>query len=393
MSFPRIGFTSLIAILSLVYSIEVPAAPKRYAVSIKEQARRVVAELKARPIRPKPLHAESGGESIDVGLKVKKGDWLQVLYSKNLVEASWATRMLSDRRVLFEVLSIELGKDVRDFYPKTIGLKEFLVQRGLADKKGKLIADGDKIEAALYKEFTAGFTVRPAVGVDPKETGRGIYQDTDAFMLDLLTSDSRIVSEGLNREAIRSQLLGEVASGEAFILQEDFINLADIRKPLKTKFYQRVRIHTYENNVIAGAIPERWVQSDFLSEDQIKAAEVFVRKFLSRISKGLLSRQAWGVDVAVLDNGEMRIVDIITNRGKPIAWSSYLEQPHVIAAYTRHLEKETGLRFGGVSGFLIRSGFANYFPYWEKRIEMAKPGLSKLLAYLPPNPIKKRRDD
>lgn len=385
--------TSLVGILSFICAVEVQAAPKRKAFSIEEQARRVVSELKERPIRPKPLHAESAGDSIDVGLNVKKGDWLQVIYSKNLVEASWATRMLSDRRVLFEVLSIELGKDVRDFYPKTIGLKEFLAKKGLVDKKGKVIADGNKIEAALYNEFTAGFIVRPAVGIDSKETGRGIYQDTDAFILDLLTPDSRIVSEGLDREPIQTQLLGGVASGEAFILQEDVVNLADIRKPLKTRFFQRVRIHTYEDRVVAGAIPERWVQAEFLNDDQIKAAEEFVRTFLSRISKNLLSRQAWGVDVAVLDNGEMRIVDIITNRGKPIAWSSYLEQPHVIAAYTKHLEKETGFRFGGVSGFLIRSGFANYFPYWEKRIEMAKPGLSKLLAYFPPNPIKMRRAD
>jgi hypothetical protein len=92
------------------------------------------------------------------------------------------------------------------------------------------------------------------------------------------------------------------------------------------------------------------------------------------------------VDVAVLDNGEMRITDVVTNRGKPIQWSSYLEQPRVIGAYARHFETYYGLRFQGISGSLIRHNFANYFPYWEKRIEKAKPGLTKMLAYLPPIP-------
>lgn len=385
--------TSLIAILPIVLTVQVLAAPKRDGFSIKDQARRIVSELKERPLRTKPIHSEGESESINAGLWVKKGDWLQVLYSKNLVEASWATRMLSDRRLLFEVLKIELGKDVREFYPKTIGLREFLAQKGLIDRKGKLINDGDKIEAALYEEFSAGFIVRPAVGVDPKETGRGMYQDSDAFILDLLTPKSQIASTGYSGKPLQNALLGEIASGEAFILQDDIVNRADIRKPLQTRFFQRVRIHTYEDNVVADAIPERWVQTELLKEDQIKAAEDYVRKFLKRLSRNLLSRQAWGVDIAVLDNGEMRIVDIITNRGRPIAWSSYLEQPHVIAAYSRLLEKETGLRFAGISGYLIRGGFANYFPYWGKRIEMAKPGIPKLLAYLPPNPVKFRRED
>jgi len=80
------------------------------------------------------------------------------------------------------------------------------------------------------------------------------------------------------------------------------------------------------------------------------------------------------------------VIDVVTNRGKPIAWSSYLEQPRVIAAYTHHFEEFYGLHYGGLSGALIRHGFANYLPFWEKRIENAKPGLGKMTAYLPPLP-------
>ena len=35
---------------------------------------------------------------------------------------------------------------------------------------------------------------------------------------------------------------------------------------------------------------------------------------------------------------------------------------------------------------LIRDGFANYFTFWGKRIEKARPGFGKVLAYLPPVP-------
>ena len=93
-----------------------------------------------------------------------------------------------------------------------------------------------------------------------------------------------------------------------------------------------------------------------------------------------------GIDVAVMDNGEMRIVDILTNRGQTIGWSSYLDQPQVIAAYSNHFEKFAGVQFAGVYGFLIRNGFANYFPYWERRIDKAQTAWTKILAYLPPPP-------
>jgi hypothetical protein len=58
----------------------------------------------------------------------------------------------------------------------------------------------------------------------------------------------------------------------------------------------------------------------------------------------------------------------------------------VIAAYSRHFEEFYGWKFTGVNGVLIRQGFANYLPFWEKRIEKAPRGIKKWLAYLPPLP-------
>lgn len=347
-----------------------------------ERVRQVLSELKSRPIRPAGM--PSTFTSVDSGLK--KRDWLASLYSRNMVEASLATEMLSDKLVMARVLEAELGSRAFVYIPKTLGLKEFLYKYNLVDLKGDVVASGDRIEAALFEEFPSGFAVRPAVGVAPRETARGLYPDTDKFVVELLKKDSVLYRPEHLTAPVRSHILEAIASGEAIVLQEDVVGTADARRKLAARVFQEVRIHTFEGRVVQGAVPARWVQSNRLSDDQALKAEAFVADFLKSLPMSILTRQAWGVDVAVLDNGEMRITDVVTNRGKPIQWSSYLEQPRVIGAYARHFETYYGFRFQGISGSLIRHNFANYFPYWEKRIEKAKPGLTKMLAYLPPIP-------
>ena len=267
-----------------------------------------------------------------------------------------------------------------------MGLREFLVKHQLVNKKGVISASGDEIDDALYSEFPAGYVVHPAVGIAAQEKGRGLYPDSDNFVVELLKDGSSLYSPSHMRQAIKSHILEAVASGEAVVLQEDIMRAADAKKPLRHHYYNEVRIHTYENRVVEGAVPARWVQTNLLSADQIQKAEIRVGELLKALPLELLNRQAWGVDVAVLDNGEMRIVDIITNRGMEIPWSGYLDQPRVIGAYTRHFEQYYGVQFQGLSGTLIRHNFANYMPFWERRIEKAKPGWNKALAYLPPMP-------
>lgn len=358
---------------------------KTPAVFIDERASQILKELKRRPIRAVSSGTSRSG-SVQLGIQANKAEWLRTLYSQGLIEASWATSMLSDKRLLFEVLHRELKNEARNYYPKTIGLREFLVGRGFINRQGELVADGERIEKALYEEFSAGFIVRPAVGIAPNETGRGLYRDADAFIIDLVSPGSRLYSVSHYKQPVRSHILNHVASGEALVLQEDIVTAAATRKALKTRFFHKVRMHTYEDEVVSGAMPERWVQQDLLTAEETAAAEKYVAEFLKKLPKIFLQRQAWGVDVAVLDGGEMRIIDVVTNRGRPIQWSGYLDQPRVIAAYAKHFEKMTDIRFSGFGGFVVRNGLANYFPYWEKRIQRARPGLSKALAYLPPLP-------
>jgi hypothetical protein len=369
-------------------SIASAKAPKKSRAAfspntlIVSRTQKVLAQLNSRPVHL----SESTDRIIDVSSKAERGGWLEQIYAHGLVDTSWGTEMLSDKRLFAEILEREFGADAKKYYPKTLGLREFLFNHHLLDSRGHISADGDDIEAALFQDFPAGFFVRPAVGVAPQEKGNGLYNDTDSFIVDLLKADSPLYEPSHAKHAVKSHILDTIASGEGVVLQENVVGTADAHSKLRARYFQEVRVHTYEARVVENAVPKRWVQTNLLTENQTHAAEVFVATFLEKLPLTFLNRQAWGVDVAVMDNGDMRIIDVVTNRGLPIAWSGYLDQPRVIGAYSRHFETFYALKFDGLSGMLIRNGFANYMPYWEKRIEKAKPGWGKVLAYIPPIP-------
>jgi hypothetical protein len=349
---------------------------------IQSRTQRALTILMSRPIRPAPRD----GHQIEIESDADKTQWIKAVYEKNLVDSSWATEMLADKRLMAEVIERELGEDARMFFPKTMGLRELLVKHKLVNMKGEIVADEERFDQVLHDEFDAGFVVKPAVGIAPYETAKGLFAGQNEFVAELLSPKSSLYQPAHFRKPVKSHILGTVASGEAVVIQESVVGTADSHKALKNRQYENVVIHTYEGKVVEDSVPARWVRSSRLKKEEISRAEAFVAAFLNRIPVTLLNRQAWGVDVAVMDNGEMRILDIQTNRGKNWAWSSYLDQPRVIGAYTRHFEAGYGVRFKGWSGTLLRHDFANYFPYWERRIEKARPGWHKLKAYLPPLP-------
>jgi hypothetical protein len=352
---------------------------------IEARVRKTLASLKSRPVRPvSPTMTVA-----EVSVAPSKEPWLQAIYSKNMVDASWATQMLSDKRILAGLLESELGDRARNFYPKTVGLREFLVKYRFLGANGEIVAEGEEIEEALHQEFSSGFVVRPAVGVAPGETARGFFSEPDNFIVEILKPKNPYYSASHFLHPVRSSILGTVASGEAVVIQENVVGSADARKPLRSRFFKEVRVHTYENRVVPGSVPSRWVQTNLPYDAEIARVEAFVSKLLQALPLSLLTHQAWGVDVALMDNGEMRVIEIVTNRGRKIQWSSYLEQPRVLGAYTRHFEERYGLHFSGLSGAIIRRDFANYFAYWEKRIEKAQAGesqIKRLMSYLPPAP-------
>lgn len=365
-----------------------PLAPRQF---VDERVTRILRDMKGRAPRPQV----SGMINVGAPILTSKNQWLQTVYSQRLVDASTATGWLSDKLLFFETARREIG-DVQaaKFLVQTVGLRDFLMAEGLLAADGRLAADGDRIESTLFKKFQSGFVARPAVGVAPRETGRGLFKTTDDFVAELLKTDSFLYRPEHSKKPVRSTVLDQIASGEAIVLQEDLIAIAEnavttsqTKGTARPKFtWREVRVHTYEGRVVPDAVPNFWVREKPASREETAAAQKFVADFLSLLPPTLLSRQAWSFDVLLLGPGDMRIVDLITNRGRKVAWSGYLDQPRVIGAYTRHFERYAGLHFTGVGGMLLRKNVGNYFAYWGLRIQKSRPGFEKVLAYIPPWP-------
>jgi hypothetical protein len=166
-----------------------------------------------------------------------------------------------------------------------------------------------------------------------------------------------------------SEMLHKVVSGEFMILQENIITAAGIKKPLETKDFMEVRLHTYEGHVLPGATYNRWKEADGKknTEAMRAEAETFLQEFLDQLPKEFLAQQAWSVDIAVLDNGVKRIIEFNTNRGLAGHWSGFMSRPDVLGAYTRYFEAHENVRFAGFGGVLLRNNKANFFKFLRKK--------------------------
>jgi len=356
---------------------------------------KLLSDIEARPVR-EDLHSQLSSQLNDsIEVDANKISWLQQVYRMNLVEASSLTALLADKLLQYKVLSHFLEAKTNHFMFHTMGLKEFILKHQLADPEGELIPDTDRFEEALAEEFPNGFVVRPALGISPAEKKHGIYASSDDFLKEIFRPHNALYQAQTLHLKIKSHFLNRVASGEAIVLQDDFSRsyVASQNTPIqKIKFrkYEKIRLHCFENKVVESAIPELWVaKRQFeMSDDQTHQIEAFVQDFLDSLPIKLTTRQAWGVDVALLDNGEMKILDLITNQGVKTAWSAYLDEPKILGAYTRHLEKNLNLKFQGLNGFIFRNNLANFFNYWQLKKERANlGGVSQITASLPPWPF------
>lgn len=360
----------------------------------------ILRSLKARAPRQFRKASLSGDSRLKIPtpIWVTKTQWLQNLYRTGIVDYSKATGLLADKLLFYEVAKKEMGDGpVKKYLGKTVGLRDFLLRHHLVDSQGRLVASGDEIESKLYAEFPAGFIVRPAVGIAPYETGRGLFKTSDEFVMELVRPNSRYYRADQKFRPVQSSVLGEVASGEALVLQEDVLSryLISMGKsastvsglPSKEK-WREIRIHTYEGRVVVDADANQWIKNDKFTKDEIREAQNFVTGFLSHLSPKFLMRQAWSFDVLVMgaDSNDYRITDVITNRGRRGGWSGYLDQPRVLGAYSRHFENYLGVQFTGLGGRLLRANAGNYFAYWGIKINKSRPGFDRVLAWIPPWP-------
>jgi hypothetical protein len=346
------------------------------------RTQRVISELRGRPVRA--AKAESA-KKMNSGWN--KTTWLKAVYSSGLVEANWSAKMLSDKLIFANLVSTVLGARSERYVLKTAGLRDILFRNALVDSTGQLTRDGDRIEEALSTEFPNGFLVRPAVGVTPRETTKGLFNSPDEFIVELLRAQNSLYQARFARVPMKSHILGGVASGEGVVLQENFVQSLALNRPLAKNSFQEIRIHTYEHQVVPGASPKPWVQKVSIPKSSVEKAEQFVGEMLAEMqaaSPRIFEGMAFGIDVGLLDNGEMRVLGAVTNRGKPMGWSGYLEQPKVLGAYARFFEKNNRAKFIGLAGVALRWNLLNYWPYWELRVDRSQPGMAKVLALFPP---------
>ncbi len=355
---------------------------------VEDRVTRILRDLKGRAPRVRTQKME-----VATPMWVTKSQWLQSLYRSGLVDSSKATGYLADKLLFYETVRRELGDEgVNRYMVRTTGLRDFLVRESLVGADGRLLLDGDAIESKLYAAFPSGFVARPAVGVAPRETGTGLFKSTDDFVAELVKADTFLYRPDHSKRPVRSTVLDEIASGEAVVLQEDVLSKFSSEHRLigaeAKREWREVRVHTYEGRVVVDAQPGLWVRQDKHSQSEIKKAQAFVAEFLSKLPPTLVMRQAWSVDVLILDESknEFRIADVVTNRGRRGGWSGYLDQPRVLGAYARHLEAHAGVHFAGLGGRILRGNAGNYFAFWGVKIEKSRPGVDRVLAWIPPWP-------
>lgn len=349
---------------------------------------KLISEIESRPLRGQMSTDQA--DKITIECDPNKNAWLKAIYAANLVEASKLTALLSDKILQRRIFEHYLGDQADHFMLRSIGLKEFVFKYHLADAEGQLIPNTDNFEEALALEFPNGFVVRPALGVAPLERNHGLFATNDDFLKEIFKPTNSLYQANTLHRKIKSHIINAVASGEAIILQEDIVHSSHTKQRLKNKVYERIRLHSYESRLIEGAIPELWAnkRNFAIGETETKSVETFVADFLKALPPRLMTRQAWSIDVGLLDNGEVKILDIVTNRGAKSFWSSYLDEPRILGAYTRHFQENLDVEFKGLNGLIFRANLANYINYWDLKKERSKRfGNPEILSSLPPWPF------
>ncbi len=293
--------------------------------------------------------------------------WLKAIYENGLVTANSETAAYADKLYLFRKISSEMGAEMAQiFHPKTMGFAEML-NNTFGDNHWQTPFEAalPALLERLNKEFPRGFIVKPTTIINTGGETAGYWFFMDQFAEDWKNGHALLRANYMRQQDYASPLLGRKISNEELCFQESIFGIAD-KEPHLAKSYPEIRVHTYENQVVAGATYSRWAVNPVRSNPQFMRAESFVAEFLKHFSESFLDSQAWALDVMVIDH-VARIVDINTNRGECAQWSGFLSRPGVLRAYTRHFEKHKNVRFSGISGTILRYHMGNLFKNFKKR--------------------------
>lgn len=293
--------------------------------------------------------------------------WLKSIYEQDLVRADEFSCMLADKLFFARMLKQNLGERSLRYYPKT---------RGLFELSGGSVPAAPDFRQRLAQEFPGGFIVKPAAEVNSAGETLGFYFDPESFFADIkklksepfaLNERLRVLHSAFTNNQWVSPDLGRLASGERLIVQSDVGAELIGEVSGRSRRFDEVRTHTFEEACIDGGDYHRWSVSPVQVREKFRWAQEFTRRFLAELPREVIQGQAWSLDLMVAGPNAIRIIDVNTNRGKKGHWSGFLVRPDLLGAYTRHLERTKGVKFAGWNGLLLRRGWASYHKYLKKK--------------------------
>lgn len=131
-------------------------------------------------------------ESRSVSIVAKRNPFRDILYKEGFVEASDRTLFMFDKLFMARILENYLGENFRTYHQKTDGLKEFLINKGIVDKKGRVVKSAQEIKALFELEFPQGFILKPPVGMS--SAGKSFYKDPQEIVELIMKQDGEIYS-------------------------------------------------------------------------------------------------------------------------------------------------------------------------------------------------------
>lgn len=239
-----------------------------------------------------------------------RDSFLESIYHAGLVSFGPEMRVWADKWFQHETF-LRWNPRAEEFLPRTFLLRD---------------CPPSHLAEWLESEFPSGFVAKPAVGHSSEGLG-------------LITHGNTLVARW-SELALQNWIVQQRAgSGFGPGMPEEF------------------RVHTFWHRVVPEATFSRW---DVLWDDDLFIEiEETAQRFLDLFPAESLRGHAWGLDVIRLAPGNIRIIDLNTNRGEPRKWSGDLAAPDVLGAYARHLERNHNVEFLGDDGMRLRENLAD----------------------------------
>ncbi len=274
-------------------------------------------------------------------------DFFNYLYGEGLVRYGEVELLLADKLIFTEYLKKSLGVRFSDYHMKGEGLKSFLQEQGLLDSSGRVLRDEARLRHVFKKEFPNGFVIKPLLVAN--SAAGGMITKIDVLVRRLLDDSSSLYhrNEGTVPSEVTSAWAGEtkVASGERYLIQEKVgLSALDVSKEQAFQKVNEYRVHTFDRHVVPDATVARWYGNGRARE--MKAVDDFISRFLREMPAEFSRHRAFSFDV-FYSEGQMKIIELNSNFGRPGSWSGFTSEPSILGAYVRFFESQYGWQFQG----------------------------------------------